>query len=271
MARRVPRALLLVLALHVLMAVDERPTWRTGESVCPTLPNFEVADLFPIRSPLIVADYLSVAAKGKSFCEIGTRNGDVMGCVSRFARSVTAIEMDQGYCTKLRARGFGVACQRLEDIPIEDFPTADVYYWWPSDAGGQNELWLRIVSRALRYKTAKATVYVGFDVHWQPDMAVLPMLLRKYNGTVERLFFDEGGAIAGHAKESKIYQKAQNKLEASLAHPFYSRPGHWGVFLVARFDIGPEMWRRMRNMPFAHPEFRPRRKRGGGGGGRVAT
>ena len=324
---RVPRALLQVLVLPALVAVDERRPWRPGESVCPTLPNFETADLFPIRSPLIVADYLSVAARGRSFCEIGTRNGDVMGCVSRFARSVTAIEMDEGYCAKLRARGFGVACQRIEDIPIEDFPTADVYYWWPSDAGGQNELvrpqpppstslhlslhlsrprrplsgciatrasawvgsrplslsraraqWLRIVARALRHKAARATVYVGFDVHWQPDMGVLPNLLRKYNGTVERLYFDEGGAISGRAVESPIYNAAHNKLEASLAHPFFARPGHWGVFLVARFDIGPEMWRRMRNLPFAHPEFRPRRKsawRGGGGGGfgggRVAT
>ena len=35
-------------------------------------------------------------------------------------------------------------------LQAADFPVADVYYWWPSDAGGQNELWLLLVARALR-------------------------------------------------------------------------------------------------------------------------
>ena len=265
----------LVLATLLPLAIleDLRPTWKAGESVCPSLPGFVTADLFPIRSPLIVADYLSNLVKGRSYAEIGTRNGDVMGCVSQFAKSVTAIEMDPGYCKKLRARGFGVACQRLEQIPMEDFPVADVYYWWPSDAMGQNELWLRIVSRALRFRQAKASIFIGFDAHWQPDLQVLPTLLSKYNGTVERLFFDEGGKVTGHAKDSATYQRAENKLEASIAHPFYNRPGHWGVFMVAKFEVGPDMWQRMREMPYSHPEFnRMYRRKGkgkgkGGGGG----
>ena len=225
-ATQMTRQSTLILASLLPLAIveDLRPTWKAGESVCPSLPGFVTADLFPIRSPLIVADYLSNLVKGRSYAEIGTRNGDVMGCVSQFAKSVTAIEMDPGYCKKLRARGFGVACQRLEQIPMEDFPVADVYYWWPSDAMGQNELWLRIVSRALRFRQAKASIFIGFDAHWQPDLQVLPTLLSKYNGTVERLFFDEGGKVTGHAKDSATYQRAENKLEVSIAHPFYNRP-----------------------------------------------
>jgi len=94
-------------------------------------------------------------------------------------------------------------------------------------------------------------------------MKSLPFLARKYNGTVERIFFDEGGDVAGHATASPTYQAAANKLEASIAHPFYDRPGHWGVFLVGRFEIGPEMWRRMRAQPFTHPEFNrlPKKRR----------
>ena len=109
--------------------LNNRPTWQAGESVCPTIPGFTIADVYPIRSPLVVADFLGEQARGKSFCEIGTRSGDLMSCVSKFASSVTAIEMDVGYCDKLRSRGFGVACQRVEDIAPEDFPSADVYYW----------------------------------------------------------------------------------------------------------------------------------------------
>ena len=39
---------------------------------------------------------------GGSFCEIGTRNGDVMSCLSHFTKQLTSVEMDEGYCKKLR-------------------------------------------------------------------------------------------------------------------------------------------------------------------------
>jgi hypothetical protein len=159
---------MLLLLLSVAMAADHRPTWQAGDSMCRALPGFHTEDLYPIRSPLIVADYLAEQVRGRRFCEIGTRNGDVMGCVSKFAASVTAIEMEENYCNKLRSRGFGVACKKVEDIPPTEFPTADIYYWWPSDAAGQNELWLRIVARALRAQGRRATVFIGFDSHWQP-------------------------------------------------------------------------------------------------------
>ena len=265
MLRRAGAAVGLALAVACAQEAGEknqRRIWQAGKSVCETLPGFVTHDLFPIRSPLSVADYLSEQVKGRAFCEIGTRNGDVMGCVSHFAKSVTAIEMDPPYCRSLRARGFGVACKQVEYILPEDFPLADVYYWWPSDAGGQNELWLRIIARNLKVQGQhRATVYVGFDSHWQPDMQSLPDLVGKYNGTVDRIFFDEGGVVKGDAKDSPTYQRAQNKLMASIRRPFYNRPGHWGVFHVGRFEIGPEMWQRMRDMPFHHPEMERARAR----------
>jgi hypothetical protein len=247
-----------VLSSAVLFATAaaQRAAWQAGQSVCPSLPGFEVSDVYPIRSPLAVADFLSQHVKGRTFCEIGTRNGDVMGCVSHFAKSVTAIEMDTNYCNKLRQRGFGVACQKVEEITAQQWPVADVYYWWPSDAAGQNELWLRLISRALRANNgARATVFIGFDAHWKPDMDVLPTLVQKYNGTVSRVFFDEGGAVSGSAVESPIFRRATHKLEASLKRPFFDRPGHWGVFHVARFEVGPAMWRHMRSIHFSHPEL----------------
>jgi hypothetical protein len=91
---------------------------------------------------------------------------------------------------------------------------------------------------------------------------------------VTRLFFDEGGALSGPALQSRVYQQATHKLTASVAKPFFDRPGHWGAFHVARFDIGPEFWRRMRNVGFSHPELSKWATRnagllgrGGGGGG----
>ena len=82
------------------------PIYAARPSACLTLPGFSPVDTYPIRSPLMAADFLAPLVAGKNFCEIGTRNGDIMSCVSHFAASVTAIEMDETYCTKLRERGY---------------------------------------------------------------------------------------------------------------------------------------------------------------------
>lgn len=237
-----------------------RPTWSVGPSVCHSFLGFTPIDLFPIRSPLAVADFLGPQLVGRSFCEIGTRNGDVMSCLSHFTSALTAVEMDQGYCKKLRDRGFGVACIDVETIPARDFPMADVYYWWPSDAGGQNELWLLLVARALRKQGRTASVFIGADNHWEPDMKYLPALAKRYNGTVTRLFFDEGGALDGKLSPRAPGSPRPAEFEASLARPFFSRPGHWGVFHVTRFDVGPAFWELMDQSPFSHPVLARHRK-----------
>ena len=87
-------------------------------------------------------------------CGIGI--GDVHGAQGDGEVSITAIEMEDAYCKKLRSRGFGVACSMFEDLADADFPVADVYYWWPSDAGGQNEVWLWLIARALRKRRVQA-------------------------------------------------------------------------------------------------------------------
>ena len=46
-------------ALAVALADPEpRPSWKTGPSVCNSFQGFQPIDLFPIRSPLAVADFL---------------------------------------------------------------------------------------------------------------------------------------------------------------------------------------------------------------------
>lgn len=240
-----------------LAALAARSPWQVGESVCHSFVDFQAVDLYPIRSPLVVADALSAVVRGASFCEIGTRNGDVMSCLSHFASRLTSIEMDTTYCRNLRKRGIEVTCAAVEDINPSEFPIANVYYWWPVDAEGQNELWLHLVMRALHARRQRATVYVGYDTHWKPDMGNLPKLVRRYNGTVERLFFDEGGSISGQHRLGRGAKHVMHAFEASYARPFYDRPGHWGVFHLARFELGPEDWEQVRSRGprrrFEHP------------------
>ena len=233
-----------------------RPPWTPGPSSCLALPGFEPVDLYPIRSPLLVADFLAPRVAGATLCEIGTRNGDVLACLAHHARRVLSVEMAPEYCTKLRARGLEVLCTDFELLPPLDMPAADVYYWWPADAAGQNELWLTLIARALRLQSRRADVYIGYDLHWPPDMANLPVLAQRYNATVERLFFDEGGQLRGrepHRAPNQLSRQAE--FEASMTRRFYDRPGHWGVFLLLKFEVGPALWEAIDRHNMQHPRL----------------
>ena len=95
--------------------------------------------------------------------------------------------------------------------------------------------------RAYETLNRTVTVVVGFDSHWAADLVSLTRMMKKFRGeAVKRFFFDEGGSW------HDMFALMRGEL----------RPGHWGVFHVARFDVGPELWRRMRVVPFEHPEFR---------------
>ena len=84
-----------------------------------------------------------------------------MSCLSHFTKQLTSVEMDEGYCKKLRSRGISVVCDNVERIRASAFPMADVYYWWSSDTGGQNELWLLLIARHLRQLERSAKVCIA--------------------------------------------------------------------------------------------------------------
>ena len=93
-----------------------RAPYAVGPSACLTLPGYSAIDTFPIRSPLVVADWLMPRVAGKQLCEIGTRNGDLTACLAHFAANVTAFEMDESYCARLRRRGIRSVCKRVERV-----------------------------------------------------------------------------------------------------------------------------------------------------------
>ena len=202
--------------------------WRPGSSVCTTLPGFQTRDVYPIRSPLLLADYVISVAKGRNIVEIGTRNGDVSACIANFSHKFVAVEMEKSYCTSLRKRGLTVICKDWNLVDLKnDLPVIDVIMWfvWPPTL---SEIWLRRlwefrVSR--RHQRHNMTVIIPYDTHIPEDMRYLPLLAGRYNGKIERLFFDEGGSLS-------------SKTEPSYAHANLWRPGRWGIFHIARFDIG---------------------------------
>ena len=215
---------------------DETRPWRPGTSVCPTVPKFRTADTYPTRSPLLLADYVIAAAKRHSagnVVEVGTRNGDLSACIDHFVNKFTAVEMDESYCRSLRKRGLTVLCKDWHKVDMdEDIPgPVDVVFWfcWPPTL---SEPWLRrlwewrLQPRAAGKRARNTTVLISFDGHVPEDMRYMPLLVAQYRGEVDRVFFDEGGAIT-------------SRSEPSYGHAKLWRPGRWGVLHVAKFELGP--------------------------------
>lgn len=155
---------------QVVETYANRPTWQPAPSICRSLVGFSTLDEYPIRSPLAVADFLAPIVAGKSFCEIGTRNGDIMACLSHFASNSTAIEVDEDYCKKLRERGYRIICKPIEEVAPAELAHCEVYFWWPMHPLIQNEKWLRQMLSTHRELGTSAELYVAHDSHWPEDM-----------------------------------------------------------------------------------------------------
>ena len=197
-----------------------RPSFATAPSIC----RFATADEYPIRSPMVVADYIISQTAGKSYVEVGTRQGDLFKCIQPYTRHAFAIEMEQNYCHALRRRGIQVACSTFETVADKLLLPVQVFFWfvWPPEL---SEGWIRRLWSLPRAVGETATVLVGFDGHIPEDMRFLPLLVAHYGGTVERIFFDEGGTVT-------------SRTIPSYAHPQMWRPGRWGVIHVAKFELG---------------------------------
>jgi len=155
--------------------------------------------------------------------EIGTRNGDVSKCVAQFTRRAFAVESDQRYCARLAQRKIEVECTRFEKVSDARLLDVEVYFWfvWPPNL---SEGWLRRLWKLPRPSNMSTTVLVGFDGHVPEDMRYMPLLVAHYGGSVDRVFFDEGGDLT-------------SGRHPSYSHPYMYRPGRWGVIHVAKFQL----------------------------------
>jgi len=82
---------------------------------------------FPNRSPLVVAEYLAPIITGRSVCDIGCHDGDLMEAFKRYAKSVCGIELPGALATRAMLRDLDVV---VGDVLETDPPKADVYYLW---------------------------------------------------------------------------------------------------------------------------------------------
>eukprot|EP00966_Prymnesium_polylepis_P180059 4169394-Prymnesium_polylepis.1 len=120
-------------------AQHKRPWHVHAQSAC--LDAVEISDAYPMRAPLVVADFLADKLQAwhhrtgtaPTYAEIGTRDGDCIACVAKLA-GVRAVALEQSAqrCTNLRTRGgFDVVEGRLNETSYARLlPTANVYYFW---------------------------------------------------------------------------------------------------------------------------------------------
>ena len=221
--------------------------WSPASSICERIPGFRAREAYPSRGPLLVADFLVPQVTGKTFVEIGSRNGDLSACVAHFARSVVVVEAEKQYCANLRERNISVLCNRVTAERADLLPTAQVFFWWMFPV--QNLEFVRMVHTELMRRNRTATVYFAIDtmgivpgfpnditfVHKQ--LEALRSARFGHSGTVERVFFDE---TVDERQALKGAPAAAEGNVASYAKQFYGRYGRWGVIhmLSARVGVG---------------------------------
>lgn len=121
----------------------------------------------PIEIPGLVKNYL----KGKTFCEIGCGEGDLLKEFAKYADKAYGIEHNSDYFQALDKvndehdnieviKGFiSIYPNQEGDLKIEDIPKADVYYFWISE--GTDEI--------LIDKLPPSTIIIhkaGFNKPW---------------------------------------------------------------------------------------------------------
>jgi hypothetical protein len=240
-------ALPFVLLCAWCRAVDgcQHCPWTVRQSACTK--HMQPYDIFPMRSPLVVADFLAERLRSsQAFAEIGTRDGDNIVCVSELAQVRTyAVEQSARRCQTLRERG-GVdviEAQVNETSHLQVIPDADVFYFW-MELKVNRDL-VRWTHRALLARGRRAVLFAGYDWHYKSDRRHFAETVQEFNQTfggvhVHRLFFDERPDFADVTSTYNVSYGPEIGIgpNPSYEKPFAGRPGQWGVFHLVEVPVG---------------------------------
>ena len=178
--------------------IDLQPPWPNNRtvrpSVCESIPGWSTHDTYPQRSPLATIDHLARHVAGRSFCELGSRHGDISGCLKPHARSVSVLEYKASYCAAMRMRGLQVVCDSIHTVAQANpfrFPIADIYFFWVPHTAV--ERWLKLLLNVSRSFSHSATAFVQLDSTNGVEASHVKTLARRYHATeVTPIFHEEG-------------------------------------------------------------------------------
>lgn len=86
---------------------------------------------YPYRAPMAIVEVLRPYVEGKTYCELGTHDGDIMLEVSKYAKSAVGIEWGPIQYDSCISKDLNVM---LGDFNKIDVPKAEVYFIWCDDA-----------------------------------------------------------------------------------------------------------------------------------------
>ena len=134
----------------------------------------------PNRSPKAVSDAIKGIIEDKVVCELGCAEGDNMVFMSRYAKKVIGFEYMYRRGKVAERRGLDVT---YGNYFKDELPQADVYYFWPNDGCNDNDFLVGKISE---------TCIVGADAGYEPEPPCLKDLIKKYNGRLIEVEFNEG-------------------------------------------------------------------------------
>ena len=80
---------------------------------------------YPFRSPLVIAEAAKPIIEGKTVCDVGCGEGDLLRQFNKYAKTTVGMEIDPQRYRKARCVDIVVGDWRKDPIP-----DADVYYTW---------------------------------------------------------------------------------------------------------------------------------------------
>lgn len=89
----------------------------------------DTRSIYPVRSPLMVAEVIAMLIKNKVFCDVGCGNGDLLEAALKYAKNVNGIEWNTGHQNKHNRPDF---LNVIDGDVFENnnLPEADIYYIW---------------------------------------------------------------------------------------------------------------------------------------------
>ncbi len=92
----------------------------------------------PYRSPKAISESIKEIIKDKVVCDLGCGEGDNMVFMSKYAKKVVGLEYSDRINPAIE-RGLDVMRGDYYELDFDDFPKADVYYFWPLNGDEDNK------------------------------------------------------------------------------------------------------------------------------------
>jgi hypothetical protein len=142
----------------------------------------------PNRSPQAISEAIKEIIKDKVVCELGCAEGDNMVFMSKYAKKVVGLEYSDRINPAIE-RGLDVKRGDYYELDFDDFPKADVYYFWPNNGDEDNKY---LCDKIYSNENFKGYIIVAGDTGWPPEPPSVRECAKLWDGTIKEVEYNEG-------------------------------------------------------------------------------